>query len=206
MVDEPMNTAPEPEANSTPEVVSHEAQGQQNLSADETSTAEMTSGVSAADDGEPEISQADQGLIKVAELEEQLARRNADLYNLRQEYNGYVKRSKAEGLVQYDAGINKVLELLLPVLDDIALARQHGDLEGPTGAIMEKLEGSLRTNFKMERFGAEGDLFDPNMHEALMASTSPEATEEHIGQLIQPGYKVGDKVIRPARVGVIKPE
>lgn len=172
----------------------------------ETDAADQEGGKTAQEDGEPTISEADQALLKVAELEEQLARRNADLYNLRQEYNGYVKRSKADGLVQYDAGIAKVLDTLLPVLDDIMLARQHDDLAGPTGTILEKLEATLSTNFKMERFGAEGDVFDPNLHEALMATLSADVTEEQVGQLIQPGYMVDGRVIRPARVGVFKPE
>lgn len=206
MVDEPMNTTPESENNSESEKPVETNQHGDTAPADPETTKESETGATSVDDGEPEISEADQALLKVAELEEQLARRNADLYNLRQEYNGYVKRSKADGLVQYESGINKVIDLLLPVLDDIALARQHDDLEGPTGAIMEKLEGTLRTNVKLERFGAEGDIFDPNLHEALMATTSSEVSEEQVAQLIQPGYKIGDRVIRPARVGVTKPE
>ncbi|SDU78007.1 molecular chaperone GrpE [Arcanobacterium phocae] len=206
MVDEPMNTTPEPENNPEPEKPVEANQHADTAPVDPEAAKESETGASSVDDGEPEISETDQALLKVAELEEQLARRNADLYNLRQEYNGYVKRSKADGLVQYESGINKVIDLLLPVLDDIALARQHDDLEGPTGAIMEKLEGTLRTNVKLERFGSEGDIFDPNLHEALMATTSSEVSEEQVAQLIQPGYKIGDRVIRPARVGVIKPE
>lgn len=163
-------------------------------------------GISADDDGEPEISEADQALLKVAELEEQLARRNADLYNLRQEYNGFVKRSKQENMNARESGVNKVLEALMGVLDDAALARQHDDLTGPAGTIIDKLEATLKINFGLERFGAEGEDFDPNFHEALMSSTSPDVESEQIAQLIQPGYKVGDRVIRPARVGVVAPE
>lgn len=172
----------------------------------ETDDLAVDQGVSADEDGKPEISEADQALLKVAELEEQLARRNADLYNLRQEYNGFVKRSKQENLNAREGGVNKVLESLMGVLDDAALARQHDDLTGPAGTIVEKLEATLKTNFGLERFGAEGEDFDPNFHEALMSSTSPDVESEQIAQLIQPGYKVGDRVIRPARVGVVAPE
>ncbi|VEI13552.1 nucleotide exchange factor GrpE [Trueperella bialowiezensis] len=159
-----------------------------------------------AEDAPSELSELDQALLKVAELEENLARRNADLYNLQQEYNGYVKRSKADGLVQYENGVTKVLDTLLSVLDDAALARQHGDLDGPAGTIVDKLEQTLETNFQLVRYGAEGDEFDPELHDALMNQTSPDVQTQQIAQLIQPGYRQGDKVIRPARVGVVSPE
>lgn len=142
----------------------------------------------------------------ISNLEDELARARADLYNLTQEYNGYVKRSKADGLARYDEGLAKMADVLLPVLDDIQLARDHGDLTGVAGQIAEKLEQTLGTNFKIERFGAEGDAFDPNVHEALMHSTSPEVEAEQVATLIQPGYRMGDKLLRPARVGVVSPE
>lgn len=157
-------------------------------------------------DGAPELTELDQALLKVAELEEDLARRNADVYNLQQEYNGYVKRSKAEGRVQYDNGITKVLDTLLSVLDDAALARQHGDLDGPAGTIVDKLEQTLETNFQLVRYGEPGDEFDPELHDALMNQTSADVDSQQIAQLIQPGYRQGSKVIRPARVGVVSPE
>lgn len=157
-------------------------------------------------DAAPQLTELDEALLKVAELEENLARRNADVYNLQQEYNGYVKRSKAEGRVQYENGITKVLDTLLSVLDDAALAREHGDLDGPAGTIVDKLEQTLETNFGLVRYGAEGDEFDPELHDALMNETSAEVETQQIAQLIQPGYRQGDKVIRPARVGVISPE
>lgn len=142
----------------------------------------------------------------ITSLEEQLARARADLYNLQQEYNGYVRRSKQDGSQRREDGIASVIENLLPVLDDVELARQHDDLQGPTGQIAEKIEQILATNFKVERFGAEGDEFDPTIHEALMHQTSADATTEAVGTLIQPGYRQADKLLRPARVGVVSPE
>ena len=142
----------------------------------------------------------------ISNLEAELARARADLYNLTQEYNGYVKRSKADGLARYDEGIAKVANTLLAVLDDAQLARDHEDLTGTAGRIVEKLEQTLETNFKIQRFGAEGDSFDPTIHEALMHSTSPEVSSDQVGTLIQPGYRMGEKLLRPARVGVVSPE
>lgn len=154
----------------------------------------------------PELSELDQTLLKVAELEEQLARRTADLYNLQQEYNGYVKRAKADALQQFELGKAKVLEGLIPVLDNAHLAREHAELEGPAGKVVEELENTLATNFQMERFGAEGDAFDPAVHEALLHSTSPDVEFEQVNIIMQPGYRAGEKVLRPARVGVVSPE
>ncbi|WP_316932759.1 nucleotide exchange factor GrpE [Flaviflexus equikiangi] len=141
----------------------------------------------------------------IADLEDQLARSRADLYNVSQEYNAYVRRSKADGAAQKQAGIVAVLETLLSVLDDIELARQHDDLNGPAGAIATKVENTLQTNYQLVRFGAVGEPFDPEIHEALM-NTPSDVESEQIGTLIQPGYKMGDRVLRPARVGVVSPQ
>ena len=160
--------------------------------------------------GEPEpeleLSELDKALLKQAELEEQLARRNADLYNLQQEYAGYVRRSKSEALGQFELGKAKVIEALVGVLDNAALAREHGELEGPAGKVVEELESTLATNFGVERFGAVGDAFDPAIHEALMHSTSADVETEQVQILMQPGYRMGEKLLRPARVGVVSPE
>lgn len=142
---------------------------------------------------------------QIVDLEDQLARSRADVYNVSQEYNAYVRRSKADGAAQKQAGIASVLETLLSVLDDVDLARQHNDLEGPAGAIATKVENTLETNYQLVRFGAIGDPFDPEIHEALM-NTPGEVETEQIGTLIQPGYRMGDRILRPARVGVVSPQ
>ena len=147
-----------------------------------------------------------EAMATISSLEDQVARRGADLYNLEQEYKNYVRRSKAEGAVRREEGVASVVEALLPVLDDVELARQHGDLTGPFAAIAEKFESTLASSFGVERYGKVGDAFDPLMHEALMHSTSAEVEEETIGTLIQPGYRIGEKVLRPARVAVVSPE
>ena len=145
-------------------------------------------------------------MSSISRLEDELARARADYYNLNQEYSNFVKRSKADSLARYDEGIAKVIDTLLPVLDDVQLAREHGDLEGTPGMIVEKLEQGLATSFKLERFGEVGDAFDPQIHEALMNTPSAEVESEQVGTLIQPGYRLGEKLLRPARVGVLSPE
>ncbi|MFH5821688.1 nucleotide exchange factor GrpE [Georgenia sp. AZ-5] len=140
------------------------------------------------------------------DLADQLARRNADVYNLQQEYNAYVRRSKNDAAGQRQAGAYDVIEALLSVLDEIELARQHGDLTGPFASIAEKLEGALAQRFSVERYGTPGEEFDPAVHEALMHTTDPEATGTTVSQVLQPGYRAGDRVLRAARVAVTSPE
>lgn len=140
-----------------------------------------------------------------AERLDELQRRNAAYYNLEQQYSGYVKRSKAEALVAREQGVGEVAEALIGVLDDIALARQHGDLQGPFLSIAEKLEATL-ARFGVVRFGEAGETFDPTVHEALMHSHSADVTEPTVGTVLQPGYRIGERVLRPVRVAVVDPD
>jgi molecular chaperone GrpE len=150
-----------------------------------------------------------EGLVEAqklaAERLDELQRRNADYFNLEQQYSAYVKRSKAEAVTARDQGVASVAEALISVLDDIELARQHGDLVGPFASIAEKLEGTLG-RFGIERYGAAGEPFDPTVHEALMHGHSADVTEPTVQQVLQPGYRMGERVIRAARVAVVDPE
>lgn len=150
-----------------------------------------------------------EGLVEAqklaAERLDELQRRNADYYNLEQQYSAYVKRSKTEALAARDQGVAAVAEALISVLDDIALARQHGDLVGPFASIAEKLESSLG-RFGIESYGAAGEVFDPTVHEALMHGHSADVTEPTVQQVLQPGYRMGERIIRAARVAVVDPQ
>ena len=154
--------------------------------------------------GDSELANA---LERVAAVEEQLARANADLYNLNQEYAGYVRRSKEAAPAHRASGQDEVIESLIGVLDDIDAARNHGDLDdGPFAAIAVKLEDSLRNRFELERYGAAGEDFDPALHEALMATVDADVDRPVIGQVLQPGYRRGERVIRATKVLVNNPE
>lgn len=150
-----------------------------------------------------------EGLIEAQQLAaerlDELQRRNADYYNLEQQYSAYVKRSKVDNAAARDQGVASVAEALISVLDDIELARQHGDLTGPFASIAEKLEATLG-RFGIERYGAAGESFDPNVHEALMHGHAADVTEPTVQQVLQPGYRMGERIIRAARVAVVDPE
>ncbi|ARD41065.1 nucleotide exchange factor GrpE [Actinomyces gaoshouyii] len=140
-----------------------------------------------------------------ARLTDELARARADLYNLQQEYQGFVRRSRESVAAYQEAGAAGVVEALIPVLDEAELARQHGDLTGPFETTVTKLETILGDKFALERFGAVGETFDPTIHEALMAVESTEVDEPTIALVLQPGYRLGERVVRPARVQVSNP-
>lgn len=155
---------------------------------------------SPAEPSELEVAQA-----AAAQAAEDLARARADLYNLQQEYQGFVRRSREGAAGHREAGQAAVVESLIPVLDEVALARQHGDLTGPFEAVAGKLESVLGDKFGLVRFGEVGEVFDPALHEALMAVESSEVEEPTISLVLQPGYRLGEKVVRAARVQVTNP-
>jgi molecular chaperone GrpE len=136
------------------------------------------------------------------------AERLRDLQRLQAEYVNYRRRVERDRDVARENAVAGVLEALLPVLDDVHLARQHGDLEGtPFAAIADKLEAVLG-RFGLARFGEAGEAFDPTVHEALMHTEAdlPEGTETTtVVQVLQPGYRSGDRVLRAARVAVADP-
>jgi molecular chaperone GrpE len=135
--------------------------------------------------------------------------RLADLQRLQAEYVNYRRRVDRDRDVARDAAVASVLEALLPVLDDVHLARQHGDLEGgPFAAIAEKLELVL-SRFGLARYGEPGEAFDPTVHEALLhteAELAPGTTATTVVQILQPGYRAGERVLRAARVAVADPQ
>lgn len=156
--------------------------------------------------GEPaEPSALEAAQAAAAQAAADLARARADLYNLQQEYQGFVRRSREGAAGHREAGQAAVVESLIPVLDEVALAREHGDLTGPFEAMAAKLESILGDKFGLVRFGEVGEVFDPALHEALMAVESPEVEEPTITLVLQPGYRLGERVVRAARVQVANP-
>jgi len=123
----------------------------------------------------------------------------------RASFTNYRNRSLRDQEAARARGVEDVLTALLPVLDDIDRARQHGELTGPFAAIAEKLDASLE-KFGIERYGKVGEEFDPTVHEALMHQADPEATATTVNLVIEPGYRIGERVVRAARVSVVGPE
>lgn len=162
--------------------------------------------------GEPEASAEVEGeadaavsAAELAQVSDELARARADLYNLQQEYNAFVRRTRGELAAARVAGAAAVIEALIPVFDDLHLARAHGDLQGPFAAIADKLEATLASQHGFARFGEAGEAFDPTQHEALVAMPHAEVEQDTVHEVLQPGYRAGERVLRPARVAVHTP-
>lgn len=137
----------------------------------------------------------DEGSQQVAELTETLQR-------LQAEYANYRKRVERDRQLEAVRTTAAVLVQLLPLLDDVDRARQHGDLTGGFKGVGESLE-SLVAKLGLERFGEAGEPFDPNVHEAVMqAEPDPAQSVPTCAQVFQPGFQVGGLVLRPARVSV----
>ena len=135
---------------------------------------------------------------------EQLAERTADLQRVTAEYANYRKRVERDRVAVREQALANVLYGLLPVLDDIGRAREHGELVGGFKSVAESLEATV-TKLGLDSFGENGEPFDPNVHEALMHSYSNDVTEPTCVQILQPGYRVGERILRPARVAVAEP-
>ncbi len=138
------------------------------------------------------------------------ADRLEDLRRLQAEFVNYRRRVERDRAKDRDVAVGSALEAMLPVLDDIHSAREHGDLgEGPVVAIVDKLQSTL-SRLGAEIFGAVGEPFDPAMHEALMNLPDAELPEDAMAttivQVIQPGFRVGERLVRPARVAVADPD
>ena len=139
-----------------------------------------------------------------AGLQAQLAERTADLQRLQAEYANYRKRVDRDRAAVKEQAVAGTLASLLPVLDAIDQAREHGELSGGFKSVADQLQAAL-SRLGLDSYGEKGDPFDPKIHEALTHSYSPDVTEDTCVEILQPGYKVGDRILRPARVAVAEP-
>ena len=139
--------------------------------------------------------------IEVAEVEGKLVELTSDLQRVHAEYANYRKRVERDRELIRQTAVGGVLGELLSVLDDVERARQHDELEGAFKSVGESLE-SIVARLGLEKFGAAGESFDPNVHEALTHEASDEVSEPTVVAVYQPGYRYADRVLRPARVAV----
>jgi molecular chaperone GrpE len=155
---------------------------------------------------EQELSDAvNEALAEAGVVVDEVAALTSDLQRLQAEYANYRKRVDRDRLTAHEISTSLVVAELLPVLDDIARAEEHGELTGGFKAVADQLT-AITTKLGLTKFADVNVPFDPQIHEALMHSTSSEVTETLATQILQPGYKFKDRVIRPARVSVTDPE
>lgn len=137
-----------------------------------------------------------------ASASEREAELQADLQRVQAEYANYRRRVERDRSVERDRTVGQVITALMPVLDDIAAARQAGDLEdGPFAAIASKLESTLSQQ-GLEVIDEVGVPFDPSIHEALMQQPHESIEADHVAAVLRAGYRHGDRVLRAAQVMV----
>jgi molecular chaperone GrpE len=136
---------------------------------------------------------------------DEIATLTSDLQRLQAEYANYRKRVDRDRLTAHEISTSLVIAELLPVLDDIARAEAHGELTGGFKSVADQLE-AVTTKLGLTQFADVNVPFDPMIHEALIHTTSSDVKETTATQILQPGYKFKERVIRPARVAVTDPE
>ena len=136
------------------------------------------------------------------DVEAQLAERTEDLQRLNAEYTNYRRRTERDRQAVIETAKAKVIADMLPVLDDLELAREHGDLEGPLKAFADKFYSTLEKH-DLAAFGEEGDAFDPEVHEAVQDLSSGD--EQVLGTVLRKGYRLGDRLVRNAMVIIADP-
>jgi molecular chaperone GrpE len=143
--------------------------------------------------------------VAVDALDTKVAELTADLQRVHAEYANYRKRVVRDSETSKDLAVGAALGDMLPVLDDIGRARDHGDLEGAFKSVAESFESTV-ARLGLERYGVDGDPFDPTIHEAISHATSPDVQGPTCTTVFQPGYRYKGKVLRPAIVAVTDPE
>jgi molecular chaperone GrpE len=139
-----------------------------------------------------------------AETDDKVSELTADLQRVQADYANYRKRALRDQQAAAERAKAGVVSQLLGVLDDLERARSHGDLEsGPLKSVADKLMSAL-TGLGLSAFGAEGDDFDPALHEAVQhEGDGAEGSKPVIGNVMRQGYKLGDQILRHALVGVV---
>ena len=205
---DPEQTDPEATSADRAEAAAEEAsEAQADAIKDETFEAAAEGDVQVSPEMEAEIEESLEGVdadAEASDVEAQLAERTEDLQRLNAEYTNYRRRTERDRQAVIENAKSQVVAAFLPILDDLDLARQHGDLnEGPLKAIADKLSSTLASQ-KLEGFGEEGDAFDPEIHEAVQDLSS--GGEQVVGTVLRRGYRVGDKLVRNAMVIIADPE
>jgi molecular chaperone GrpE len=157
-------------------------------------------------DGEEGLSDADLEILNsaerdlVAEYRDRAARAEAELKNFRTR----VERDRA---ANREIVIAEVLRNLLPAIDDLDRAETHGDLvEGsPLAIVAQKLRAGFE-RYGLKKIGEKGETFDPKLHEAIVQVYSKDVSVNTVADVIEPGYALGDRLLRAAKVAVSVPE
>ena len=153
---------------------------------------------SATQDGEDTLTPLGQAKKEAAEYLEALQRERAEFINFRNRSQKEQERFRQHGIID-------VLTALLPALDDIDRIREHSEMDDSFKAVANKIDKAFE-KFGVEKFGEKGEDFDPTKHDAILHKPDPNAEKETVDTVVEAGYRIGDRVIRAARVVVASPQ
>jgi molecular chaperone GrpE len=197
---------PKAEAKGTATVKEKPAGGGAHRAADPDEASVVPEPEPAAAEEEDEVAEATPALgAELEALRTELDERTHDLQRVTAEYANYRKRVDRDRSAASELTTGAVLTALLPVLDDIDRAREHGDLVGPFASVAEQLT-AVTGKLGLTGFGEKGDPFDPNRHEAVAHLTSADVTEPTCVEVMRRGYTLGERLLRAALVAVADPE
>ncbi len=145
-----------------------------------------------------------EGIVEPGQEADPVATLTSDLQRLQAEYANYKKRVERDRAVAHESAVGAVLTELLALLDDVDRAEAHGELSGGFKAVADQLN-SITSRIGLEKYGTEGEVFDPQIHEALMHDESADVAVATASKILQPGYKYKERILRPARVAVTDP-
>ena len=152
----------------------------------------------ATQDGEDTLTPLGQAKKEAAEYLEALQRERAEFINFRNRSQKEQERFRQHGIID-------VLTALLPALDDIDRIREHSEMDESFKAVSAKIDKAFE-KFGVEKFGEKGEDFDPTKHDAILHKPDPQAEKETVDTAVEAGYRIGDRVIRAARVVVASPQ
>lgn len=152
----------------------------------------------ATQDGEDTLTPLGQAKKEAAEYLEALQRERAEFINFRNRSQKEQERFRQHGIID-------VLTALLPALDDIDRIREHSEMDESFKAVSAKIDKAFE-KFGVEKFGEKGEDFNPTKHDAILHKPDPQAEKETVDTVVEAGYRIGDRVIRAARVVVASPQ
>lgn len=152
----------------------------------------------ATQDGEDTLTPLGQAKKEAAEYLVALQRERAEFINFRNRSQKEQERFRQHGIID-------VLTALLPALDDIDRIREHSEMDESFKAVSAKIDKAFE-KFGVEKFGEKGEDFDPTKHDAILHKPDPQAEKETVDTVVEAGYRIGDRVIRAARVVVASPQ
>lgn len=147
----------------------------------------------------------DSGLTELGKAKKEAADYLEALQRERADFVNYRARMNKEKQLARERGVEDALVALLPALDNLDRIRENNEKSAEMESLLKQFDRAF-AKFSIEKFGQKGDAFDPSHHEAVLHHTSPDVSEAQIDAVVEAGYKMGDRILRAAKVVVVSPE